>query len=299
MDKKIKEKYLKAGKINKETLKFAEKYVKEGRNLLDIAEKIEKTITGQGEGARPAWPVNLSINENAAHQTASLEEDIILKGNEVLKVDIGVHIDGYISDSAVTIDLSGEHGKMVEAAEEALEAAASALEKRSTAAIGKAIEETIKAKGFNPVQNLSGHFLQQWVNHAPPSVPNVAALHDKKIGADSVLAIEPFATNGQGYVREGGKAEIFMLEEKPMTRNPAARKVADFIEQNYKTLPFAERWLVKELKVSEFQRKVAFRELMKSRALKAFPTLHEEKGKIVTQAETTFIVEDDEITRLV
>ena len=275
VEKEIKDNYLEAGRINKKIIEYARSYVKEGKSLLDIAEALEKKISEENKEARPAWPVNLSINENAAHQTASLDEEVVLTGNELLKIDAGVHIDGYISDAAITIDLSGEHGKLVEAAEEALEEGVKAAEKREISAIGKAIEKAIKDKGFNPVQNLTGHFLEQWINH------------------------EPFGTDGEGYVREGGKAEVFMLIERKPLRNINARKILDFIEENYNTLPFAERWLTKEFEMPDFQRKVAFRELVRGGCLKSFPVLHEEKGKLVAQAETTLIIEDGEITRLV
>ena len=299
MEKEIKDNYLEAGRINKKVLEYARRYIKEGKSLLDIAETLEKKTSEENKEARPAWPVNLSINENAAHQTASLDEEVVLTGNELIKVDAGVHIDGYISDAAITIDLSGEHGKLVEAAEEALEEGVKATEKREISAIGKAVEKAIKDKGFNPVQNLTGHFLEQWINHAPPSIPNIETNYKKEIENDSVIAIEPFVTDGEGYVREGGKAEIFMLVERKPLRNINARKILDFIEENYNTLPFAERWLTKEFEMPDFQRKVAFRELMRGGCLKSFPVLHEEKGKLVAQAETTLIIEDGEITRLV
>lgn len=301
MEREIREKYVEAGKANRKTLDYAKGFIREGRSLLEIAEGIEGKIVEFSNGkGKPAWPVNLSINENAAHQTASLEEEIILTGKEVLKVDVGVHIDGYISDAAITLDLGGESGKLVEAAESALEDAISVLEKtRNLAEIGRAAEKAIKERGFNPVQNLTGHFLEQWINHAPPSVPATGTTYDCMIDNDKVIAIEPFATNGEGRVKESGKAEIFMLSEAKPARNPDARKILKFIETEYKTLPFAERWISKKLGLPSFQRKTAFRELLRNGSLKSFPILHEDKGKLVAQAETSLIVEENEVTRLV
>jgi methionyl aminopeptidase len=301
MDESIKRRYTEAGAANRKALDYAKGYIKEGKSLLDIAETLEKKIDEFSEGkARPAWPVNLSINENAAHQTASLDEEIVLQGTEMVKADIGVHIEGYISDAAVTIDLSGENGSMIEAAEDALEKGIEALENtRDLGEIGEAVEEAAKAKGLNPVRNLTGHFLEQWINHAPPAVPNTKTNYSMEAENDTVIAIEPFVTNGEGYVKEGGKAEIFLLEARKPVRNTNARKILDFIEENYKSLPFAERWIAKGLKMAEFQRKAAFRELVRSGCLKSFPVLHEKKGFLVAQAETSLIIEETGITRLV
>jgi len=301
MDKEIKAKYIDAGKINKKVLDFAGEYIKEGRSLLDIAETLEKKIDFYSDGrAKAAWPVNLSINENAAHQTASLEEEIILTGKELLKVDVGVHIDGYISDAAITIDLSGEQGKMVEAAEGALEKGIEAFEKtKDLAEIGKAVGKEIKDKGFNVVENLTGHFLEQWENHAAPSIPNVEVSYSMVVEEECVIAIEPFATDGKGFVKEGAKAEIFAFDGLRPLRNMNARKLLEIISEKYKTLPFAERWISKEVQMNEFHRKVAFKDLVKAGCLRAYPTLHEEKGKFVAQAETTLLVEEEGITRLV
>lgn len=301
MDEEIKSKYIDAGKINRKVLDFAGEYVKEGRSLSDIAETLEKKIAYYSDGrAKPAWPVNLSINENAAHQTASSDEEIVLSGKELLKVDIGVHIEGYISDAAITIDLSGEQGKIVDAAEAALEKGIEAFEKtRDLTEIGKAVESEIKGRGFNVVENLTGHFLERWENHAAPAIPNIEVNYSKVVEEECVIAIEPFATDGKGYVKEGSKAEIFAFDDVKPLRNMNARKLLEIIEENYKTLPFAERWIEKEAQMNEFHRKVAFKDLLKAGCLRAYPILHEEKGRMVSQAETTLLVEESGITRLV
>ena len=114
-----------------------------------------------------------------------------------------------------------------------------------------------------------------------------------------VIAIEPFATDGKGFVREGRQAEIFSLEEKRPVRNMDARKIISYIDETYHTLPFAERWLMDELKLSEFKRKIAMRELMQRKCIRAFPILHEEEGKIVAQTETSVILNSGKLIRLV
>ncbi len=298
MDKKVLENYLKAGKILKEVQKKAQKSIKHRQKLLDIAEEIEKNIAALG--GKPAFPVNLCLNNHAAHYSPSASDETILTEKDVMKVDIGVHIDGYIADSAFTVNLSGEYNKMVEASEKALENAVSVVKEGvKLEDIGKQVEKTIKGYGFNPIQNLTGHCLQQWVSHAPPSIPNIAKRDERRLEEGAAFAIEPFATDGRGYVKEGVQAEIFQLDEPKPVRNRDARKIMEFIAENYNTLPFAERWIIKELQLSEFARKVALRELLQRKCIKAFPVLHEENGKIVTQAETSLILNKGKVIRLV
>jgi len=296
MDKKIISDYKKAGEIAEEIQALAKKKLKIGTNLYSFAEEMEKAIITKG--GFPAFPINLSRNNSAAHYTPSFESEE--EANEdVIKVDVGVHVNGYIADCAQTIDLSGKYSDMVTASKDALENAIKLVKEGALLGkIGATIEETIKAKGFNSVQNLSGHGVDYFDAHVSPTIPNVGSGDSRKLEDGIAIAIEPFATNGRGFVKEGGQAEIFQLEEKKPLRSKEARKIFDFIEEEYSTLPFAERWLHRELDMSEFSKKVGLRELMQKQCVKVFPELNEEQGKIVTQAETTLLLTEGKVIRL-
>jgi len=297
MEKHEKDCYIKAGGIAKETQDYARKHLKEGINLFEFAEKAEDYI--QKKGGFPAFPINLSQNNVAAHYTPSFEsEDLVLEGS-VIKVDIGVHVDGFIADSAFTIDFSGKHSKLVEASENALEAAAKMVkEKAVLGEIGEAIEEAIRANGSKSVENLSGHGVMAFDAHTFPTVPNVANNDPKELEDGMAIAIEPFSTNGEGFVRDGNQAEIFELNEKKPIRGLEARKLLEFIDENYKGLPFAERWVQRDLKMSNFARKVGMRELLAKKCIGAHPLLKEEEGAIVAQTETTFLLNEGKVIRL-
>ena len=298
VDKKEKDLYIKSGKILQAAKKRATTITKHGKSLLKIAEEIEKFIIDNG-GA-PAFPINLSANNTAAHFTPSTGDKSVVGEKDVLKVDIGVHIDGFITDSAVTMDFSGEFGKMLEAAESALENALSvAHDDVSIGKIGEEIEKTIKKYGFRPIANLTGHGLLQWTAHAAPSIPNIGKKDENFLETGFVYAIEPFVTDGEGYVREGVQTEIYELDEPKPVRNPDARKILSFVQDNYHQLPFAKRWISKDLNLSEFNLKVGFRELVQKKCLHSYPILNEQIGKMVTQAETTILVEEKEIMVLV
>ncbi len=295
MEKETVKSYKQAGDIATKVLKKADK-IKVGTKLLEITEQIEKLI--EEEGGKHAFPLNLSRNNYAAHYAAKLNDETVIEEKDVLKVDVGVHIDGYIADCAKTIDFSGEHGKLLEASEEALANAQSILKVGlPISKIGEEVEKTIKAKGFNPIQNLSGHGLDQYAAHTYPTIPNTGKGSTAELEEDMAFAIEPFATDGEGWVKEGLEAEIFELEEPKPVRNPYARKLLNKITEEYQTLPFAERWIAKDF--TEFQRKIALRDLMQKKCIHAYPVLKEEEGKLVSQAENSFIFDGEELIILV
>ena len=314
MEKEEAENYILAGKITKSAVEKAKKGIKPGQKLLEIALDIEKSFqsnnsssstgsssgaTGKEKEARPAFPVNLSINENAAHFSPSSDCELVLKESDVLKVDLGCHIEGYICDTAFTLNFDNRHAKMIEAAELALEEALKiAMDKAELGKIGETIEKTIKGKGFNPIKNLSGHGLAQYEQHASPSIPNIATGNPSALEDGNAYAIEPFATDGEGYVREGMQSEIFALDKPKPVRNPYARQVLETIAEEFGELPFALRWIEEKLKMPEFQQKVAIRELQRAGIIRAFPVLHEAPGKIVAQAEKSFILFEGKATVL-
>jgi len=304
MEKEELEKYKKAGKILKKAKEKARKIAVPGRKMLDIAVEIEQYIERlgkeEGETAKPAFPVNLSINEEAAHRTPKFDDEMVFEESQVLKLDIGVHVDGFIADCAFTMNPDNRHVKLVETAELALENALSIVKPGvEIGKIGEEIENTIRGRGFNPVQNLSGHGLAPYLAHAPPTIPNIANKNPSIIEDEMIFAIEPFATDGKGFVRESGNAEIFSVEEPKAVRNLQARKILEFALEEFKTLPFAERWILEKFRFSEFQHKLAMRELVKNKCFRAYPVLREEPGKLVSQAETTVLIEEGKLKILV
>ena len=289
MEKHEFDNHIKAGEITSEAQDKARELLSEGAKIYEAAESIEDFIIKKG--GKPAFPINLSFNENAAHQTPSYNDKTIVGKDDVIKVDIGVHVDGYICDSAFTLNHSGKYAEMVSTAEAALEKAlAIAKEGTKLQDIGSAIEETIKAKGLKVIQNLSGHGLEQYVQHAPPSIPNLGSADTRKLEDGKAYALEPFASNGWGNVVHGTTTEIFEIKELKNTRHQGARKILEYAMENYNKLPFAERWLYRDLKISEFEIKVGLKQLLREKILESFPILHEKPGSIVAQAENTIVI---------
>jgi methionyl aminopeptidase len=261
--------------------------------LLSIAQTIEDKIVSMG--ARPAFPVNLSINDIAAHYTPSVEDTTIVRDKDVLKVDFGVELDGSITDTALTLDFSGENGKLVEAAEAALEEASSIIRPgRTVAEISKAIESKIKSYGFKPIANLTGHRIEGLTLHGHVAIPNVAVKDNYIFKEGDVFAIEPFVTtaNGAGHVVDLDTVEIYSYFRDAGLRLRESRILLDHIKQAYGPLPFAERWIAKKVP-SKLLLLASLKELLKTHAIQAYPALREANRAIVSQAEKTVLLTKD------
>ena len=274
-----------AGEIAKQIKKFAREIIKPGMPLLEIANLIdEKIIELKG---KPAFPVNLSINEIAAHSTPSPNDTTPAAG--LLKVDIGVQIDGFVADTAFSVDLenSEENKKLIEAAEKALE---KGIEKFSfgveLSEVGKVIEKEISSRGFSPIRNLSGHSISQYNLHSGLNVPNHDNGQKTKIEEGS-YAIEPFTTSGAGQVYDGKPSGIYHLEKEGNVRDSFAREVLKFIKEEYQTLPFCLRWLHKKFGSRAL---IAMKRIEEAGLVHHYPQLTEKDRKKVAQAEHTVIV---------
>jgi methionyl aminopeptidase len=281
---------IKAGNIARDIKKWIRPQIKKGTPLLEIAEKIEEQILELG--GFPAFPVNLSINEQAAHYTPKHDDETLANG--LLKVDFGVQIDGWIADTAFSIDLENSelNEKLIKASEHALENAEKNISSKITLGnMGKIIEDTINSHGFNPISNLSGHLMEQFDLHAGVSVPNINNQSDYEIG-EGLYAIEPFATNGNGKIHDGAKGNIYLWTEDRNVRSPIGRETLEFIKDNFGNLPFASRWVIKELGTKAL---LGLRQLENEGILHQYPILTEEKGKLVSQAENTFLIEKDKV----
>lgn len=271
----------KAGKIAAEALELGKSLIKVDALLLEVAEKIEAKIIELG--GKPAFPVNLSINHIAAHYSPFPGDETRFKKGDLVKIDVGAHINGAIGDTAATIDL-GDNKELAKASEEALKAAIEIFKPGTKfGEIGKAIQEKIKEFGFVPIVNLSGHGLDLYNLHAGVTVPNYDNGDEKELQDGQILAIEPFATNGEGKIIEGKPSGIYRLEHAKPVRNMNARKVLKFIAEEYKTLPFAKRWVVKKFPTAGF----ALRILENEKILHQFPQLPEKTKALVSQAEHT------------
>ncbi|HLD49166.1 MAG TPA: type II methionyl aminopeptidase [archaeon] len=287
------EKYLKAGKIAAEIREASKELVKPGVKILDIAEAIEKMI--YDKDAIPAFPINISINDIAAHYTPQKVDETTIKESDITKIDIGICVDGYIGDTAYSVSFDKKNDKLIEASRAALdEAIKLCVPDALLSDVSAKIEETIKSFGFKPISNLTGHGLDLYDLHAEPQVPNISFKSSYRLKEDQVIAIEPFATNGAGMIKDTENIFIYRLVQIKPTRNQEARKIISFAEQRY-GLPLAERWLMPIIGNNLFKTRLALRELRLQEIIYDYPVLKEVKGGMISQAEHTIIVKDPPI----
>ena len=290
MDNDILEKYKKAGKLDRKCLEAGRKMIKPGVKILDVVENIEEIVKKSEAGF--SFPINISINEIAAHDTADVDDERVFKEGDLVKLDIGTHIDGYIADSAITVSLDSGKDDLMKASQDALKQALKMMKPGNKVSdISEAIENTIRNAGFNPIINLTGHQLDQYVLHAGLEFPNVKTSLQYELQEGDVFAIEPFATDGSGRVTETDKKLIYMFVSDTPTRFPESRKILKAAKEDFNGLPFTNRWMVKKIKnLSPVKLRLILRQLVQKGSIYQYPALKEIKGGRVAQFENTVIV---------
>ena len=292
MDEETVNKYKKAGSIAKEALNYGKDLVKKGEKVVTVLDKIEDKI--KELGALPAFPAQISLNDTAAHFCPEQNDETTFE-DQLICLDVGVHVDGIVGDNALSIDLSGTQAELVKASREALNAALEVVKPEvKLASIGKAIEDTIVNAGFQPVRNLSGHGLGEYNVHSPPTVPNFDTKDDEILEKGKVIAIEPFATEGAGMIEEKGTSTLFSQKQKKSVRVGFVRNILKQID-TYNGLPFTTRWLTKNF--TEAQVNYALNQCKQLGILKSYPPLVEKQNGLVSQAEHSVYV-GDEVTIL-
>lgn len=285
MKEETKQNYIEAGEVVQKARRKARELAEPGTNLKVIAEEVEELI--RDEGLEPAFPVNISIDDEAAHYSASPEESREVQASDVIKIDIGAHSDGYIADTALTVNPSGDHSDMIEASERVLEEALDFVEPGVTVGeLGTHIQNSVPEK-YSVVRNLTGHYIDQYTQHAGVSIPNISSANTHVIEKGDAVAIEPFITTGSGKIKNGKKGNIY-IHKGGNVRGRTERKLLKQIKK-FQGLPFSSRWL--DMNARE---KMALKKLVNAGAVKHYPILKEVEGGKVAQAEHTVLVGVDD-----
>ncbi len=268
-----------AGRISARARSVGVRALRTGRSRREVAEVIEASI--RQDGALPAFPANLSRNFEAAHYTPSPNDDFVFEAGDLVKVDVGAHLDGAISDTAETVEVGGTHqyDNLIRAAQDAVRAGIARV--RAGVAIdeiSRAIESAIHARGFKPVSNLTGHTIQRYLLHAGKSIPNVSGATGETLEEGEIVAIEPFATNGAGAIENGTFGHIVRFRRDPGAGSPELSALF----QRFRTLPFTARG------VTDAAQRTALAQ--GRRFVQTYPVFVERGGGWVSQAEHTVLV---------
>lgn len=285
MDPEVKEKYMQAGSIGKKALEYGKSLVEPGALFYDVATGIEKYM--EELGGKPSFPVNLSINNEAAHYSPFQGDKRKFKTGDVVKLDVGAQVDGYLSDNAATIEVgeTGNHSDLIDATREALNTAIKKLRPMiQIRQIGAEIERVIRNRGFKPIKNLGGHGINRYDLHSEIFIPNYDDGNATPLRPEMVIAIEPFASTGIGMVHNGPGGNIFILSGTKVRKD-------EILYKNFNTVPFAQRWVADLMPNANDY----IKSMKKSRELSEFAVLKEHKGSIISQAEHTIMILSDDI----
>ncbi|MAE76359.1 MAG: type II methionyl aminopeptidase [Planctomycetes bacterium] len=284
------DKFRKAGRIAANAREYGRSLIEPGRLLRDIVEAVEARIFELG--GKLAFPAQISVNHIAAHYCPPPDDKTTVNASDILKLDCGVHVDGHVADNAVTVDLrDGVDSPLSLASKMALENVIAMVGPGvAVAEIGRTVHDTISAMGFKPVFNLTGHGVSRWVIHCKPSIPNYDDKRSDRLAPGQIIACEPFATDGTGYIEERGTAEVFRQSRTVKPRDKLPQPVINALEE-LRRLPFARRDLVRFFGPKEADGVLTM--LHKRRILEDYPPLAEKPGVRISQHEHTMMILED------
>jgi len=285
MDTTARESLRRAGAVSREAREVAVTLVKEGALLLDVAEEVEGLMAKRG--LRPAFPTCISIDHVAAHYSPTHDDSLRFRRGNVVKLDLGAQLDGWIADTAVTVEVGTRNWtELIRGSELALQTAIEAVRGGvPTRTLGEGIQRAIESHGYRPVRNLTGHTIERYLLHAGKSVPNIAHGHDVLETGD-VVAIEPFASSGAGEVDGRRTGNIYRVLRNKSLKQAALGEFLRLLSQEFKTLPFAERWAHR----LDPQAPALLNGLVRSGSVMTYPALLDLDRGIVSQTEHTMIV---------
>lgn len=294
MEDEVLECYLKAGKAVAKALDLAKKITRPGTKYADLCKLCEGEIKNNGCGL--SFPMNISLDNIAAHYSPIIDDETVVPEKGLLKLDLGSHYNGYIADAAITVNLGNDKGlyeDLMHASEEGLNSAIQNFKPGvDLFTIGQFIEKTISSYGLKPVSNLGGHSLEQYNLHAGQFVPNTRqAGSNYKIKVDDVFAIEPFATDGYGQIKNAPEMTIYRVANtKKKNLNLSDRALAQKFKTNFRQLPFSPRWIdfIDKNKIQSIMDK-----FLRLRILSGYNVFVEIGNGLVSQTEHTVIVTKD------
>lgn len=259
--------------------------VEAGVRLCEVADAVEEHIRGQGCGL--AFPCNISLNKVAAHFTPATDDPAVFSVGDVVKVDCGAHHNGYVGDTAGTVEVGTRaYTGLIEASRDARDSVIEIIgDGTPLNEIGRLVETVLKQSGFRPVENLCGHQIEPYNLHAGLSVPNYANGDRAAVRAGMVVAVEPFATDGQGAVANGPPGNIVRLLRDRRIDDPRTAEFLDYVRSEFRTFPFCAR----SCDFPDAERHV--KTLVRRGVLSSYAQLVEVRGGMVSQHEHTFYID--------
>ncbi len=310
---------LEASKVHKSISNDLINIVKPGTKLSDIAKFIEESTKERIKynPDRPleggvGFPTSLSVNEVVAHFTpSSFIKDYTLKKDDIIKVDFGVHKEGYIIDSALTFNFDEKYDEFTKISKNLTNYGVSLCGPDAVLGdIGNDIEEYIKSKEItvdgkthqlSTIGDLSGHNIGRYVIHNSKAVPNKSINYPVRMEVGEFFAVEPFITTGDGHIYYDDPTNLYMINKKlPKLNelNDFELKLFKYLQRKYLTLCFCDRWLDNELDLEYKPYRKCLNNLIKKKFIEKYPAIYDKKGCLSSQFEHTIYITEKGIMNL-
>lgn len=287
----IPEQYRTSGRITKEVKEAVQSAVRPGVGFLEVCDLVRREV--ESRGGQLAFPTGIGVDEVTAHYAPQDGDESVFKEDDLVKVDFGVHVEGYVTDTSVSVTANPQYDLLLEATERALEAAiATARREPRTGEIGREIHREAARFGFKTIENLTGHTVDRYTVHAGKSIPNLYMPGMQSLKKGDVFAIEPFLTLGSaaGYVVDNPGQTIFSIVARKKTGVRELDAFADRVWNERKTLPFTPRWYSSEFGGEKLHGIIG--RLVAKKILRAYPKLVEASGSPVAQFEHTMALDE-------
>ena len=277
----------KAGEVASAARNLGLDMVKEGVKLYDVAQEVEGYIRSHGCGL--AFPCNISLNEVAAHYTPSVDDKSVFEIGDVVKVDCGAELNGFVGDTAGTVEVGTKtYRALIDISKRARDTVKEFIGAGiPIGEIGRVVEMTMASEGFKPLRNLCGHEIKQYDLHAGLSIPSYSSGDQTRLEKGMVVAVEPFATNGEGWVDDGPPGNIVRILRERKLADPKAQEFFEYAKGEFKTFPFCAR----SCDFPDAEKHV--RTLIRHGVLSSYSQLVEVRGGMVSQHEHTFYIVGD------
>ncbi|AEO58930.1 hypothetical protein MYCTH_2306697 [Thermothelomyces thermophilus ATCC 42464] len=306
--------YRKAAEIHRQTRRWVRETAKPGQSLHDIATGIEDSVRalldnaglGPGDGLKSGmgFPTGLCLNHQVAHYTPNPgQKPVVLQQQDVLTVDFGVHINGWIVDSAFTMAFDPTYDNLLAAVRDATNtgvktAGVDVRISDVSAAIQEVIESyevEIRGKTYRvkPVRNLCAHDIKQYRIHGGKSIPFVKNRDQTKMEEGEVFAIETFGSTGRGYTVDDVGVYGYGLNYNAPLNVPvplsSAKRLHKTIRENFGTIVFCRRYL-ERLGVEKYL--AGMNCLIQNGIVEEYVPLMDIKGSYSAQFEHTFLLRE-------
>ncbi|UCE09068.1 MAG: type II methionyl aminopeptidase [Candidatus Thorarchaeota archaeon] len=280
--------HVKAGKIAAKVLGEMKTEIKPEVKIYRLCVLAEKKILKYG--GQPAFPTGVSINHVTAHYTSPAGDRSTVPDWGLVKLDVGVHIDGYIADTALTVDIDGSLEGLVAATNDALQEAIIMMNPgTSLSDVGKKIEDVIGAYGVRSIKDICGHDLKRFKLHGEKKVPNGKMRNAGLVEVGETYAIEPYASSGRSVV-DSKNVYVFSNTGKDVEFEGVEEKLRIYLREKYGPFPFALRWIRAKEDLDIVQ---PFRELLKHKAVRGHPVIVEKSGRPVAHSEHTVFISEE------